>query len=503
MSIDRSRRRFIGSVSALAAPRRFALLPPPRRGRAPAARQAASGAGEPALLGGAPVRTRAVSELAGRRRPRGAGADRRSCAAASGAAAAATGAALRAGVRRAHRRQALPRHRQRHERAAHRRSSALGVGPGDEVIVPPYTFVATINAVLMLHALPVFVDTDLETFQIDARKVAAAITAADAGIMPVHLGGSAADLDTILAAAAATRHPRRRGRLPVAPGRVEGPEGRHLGRAGCFSFQASKNLNSGEGGAIAHQRRRAGRDVLRVPQQQPRPTHHRRRLLVSGVRAEPAADRVPGGAAARADDPPRGAIASRATPTPPTSRSCWARSPASRPAKMYAGCTRNAYHLYMFRYDARAFAGLSRAAFLKALARRRRAGLGRLLAARARSRSSRARSTAAATGRSTARREIAALAERNRCPQNERLCTEAVWLTQTMLLGPRQDMDQIAEAIRQDPAPRSRDRRGLVTPPSIGPGGNVHRCSGARRYSLLGAQRRDRIDFRRAKRRDV
>ena len=57
----------------------------------------------------------------------------------------------------------------------------MGIGAGDEVIVPPYTFVATINAVMMLNALPVFVDTDIETFQIDARKIAAAITAADAG----------------------------------------------------------------------------------------------------------------------------------------------------------------------------------------------------------------------------------------------------------------------------------------------------------------------------------
>jgi hypothetical protein len=54
--------------------------------------------------------------------------------------------------------------------------NALEIGPGDEVIVPPYTFVATINAILMQHALPVFVDTDRETMQIDARKIEAAIT---------------------------------------------------------------------------------------------------------------------------------------------------------------------------------------------------------------------------------------------------------------------------------------------------------------------------------------
>jgi hypothetical protein len=49
--------------------------------------------------------------------------------------------------------------------------AALGIGPSDEVIVPPYTFVATVNAVLLMHALPVFVDSDIETFQIDARRI--------------------------------------------------------------------------------------------------------------------------------------------------------------------------------------------------------------------------------------------------------------------------------------------------------------------------------------------
>ena len=64
--------------------------------------------------------------------------------------------------------------------------------------MPPYTFVATISAVLMMRALPVFVDTDLETFQIDARKIEAALTGRTRVILPVHLGGSAADLGAIM-----------------------------------------------------------------------------------------------------------------------------------------------------------------------------------------------------------------------------------------------------------------------------------------------------------------
>ena len=79
--------------------------------------------------------------------------------------------------------------------------NALGVEPGDEVIVPPYTFIATINVVLRQYALPVFVDTDPETFQMDARKIEAAITPRTRAIIPVHLGGNACDLDAILAIA--------------------------------------------------------------------------------------------------------------------------------------------------------------------------------------------------------------------------------------------------------------------------------------------------------------
>lgn len=76
--------------------------------------------------------------------------------------------------------------------------AALGIEPGDEVIVPPYTFIATINAVLLQYALPIFVDTDPESFQIDARKIEAALTERTAAILPVHLGGNVADLDAIL-----------------------------------------------------------------------------------------------------------------------------------------------------------------------------------------------------------------------------------------------------------------------------------------------------------------
>src|SRR5687767_10656511 len=85
--------------------------------------------------------------------------------------------------------------------------NALDVGPGDEVLVPPYTFVATINVVLLNHALPVFVDSDLETFQMDAGKVESRFTDRTAAVIPVHMAGGAANLDVILEAAGKRRIP--------------------------------------------------------------------------------------------------------------------------------------------------------------------------------------------------------------------------------------------------------------------------------------------------------
>ncbi len=146
---------------------------------------------------------------------------------------------LRGAVRSAYRRKTMSGHVQRNygfgnlaERCRYR--------SGDEVIVPPYTFVATINAVFLQHALPVFVDTDRKTFQIDAAKIEAAITPQTRCILPVHLGGNPADVDTILAIA--KKHNLRvvedacQAHLAEWRGKKVGT----LGDLGCFSFQASK-----------------------------------------------------------------------------------------------------------------------------------------------------------------------------------------------------------------------------------------------------------------------
>ncbi|MBX6315886.1 MAG: DegT/DnrJ/EryC1/StrS family aminotransferase [Isosphaeraceae bacterium] len=323
--------------------------------------------------------------------------------------------------------------------------NALGVGPGDEVIVPPYTFVATINVVLLQHALPVFVDTDPETFQIDARKIEAAITDRTTCLLPVHIGGAPADLDTILTVA--EKH-----KLPVVEDACQAhlAEWRSkklgtLGDLGCFSFQASKNLNSGEGGAITSQS-----DALI---EQCRSFHNNGRGAPgsSGLF-------VRNGCNLRITEFQAALLSQQMTRLEEQSRtreqnaayltSLLREIPGITPARTYDGCTRNAYHLYMFRYDKEAFSGLPRATFLRALAAEGIPASGGytplnkepFLKATLESRAYRS---------IYPRERLSDYFERIACPVNDRLCEEAVWFTQTMLLGPRRDMDQIADAIRK------------------------------------------------------
>jgi perosamine synthetase len=323
--------------------------------------------------------------------------------------------------------------------------AVLDVGPGDEVIVPPYTFVATINVVLQRHALPVFVDSDIETFQIDAWRIEAAITPRTKVIMPVHLGGSAADLDAILSLGRSRNIPVLEDACQAHLAEWRGRKVGSLGVAGAFSFQASKNLNSGEGGALItsdaafadaayafHNNstpRGGGGFAYRGPGLNLRLTEFQAAVLSSQMTRLAAQ-------AARRDE--NGAYLTHQL----------AEIDGITPTRMYAGCTRNAYHLYMFRYDAAGFGGLSRDGFLRAL---RAEGIPASGGYNPLNKAPSVLGTLASRAfvRIYGKKTLAGLAERNACPVNDRLCQEAVWLTQTMLLGPRTDMDDIAAAARK------------------------------------------------------
>jgi perosamine synthetase len=132
--------------------------------------------------------------------------------------------------------------------ALHLILAALGVGYGDEVIVPAFTWVATANVVLYCGAKPVFVDVDRTTFNIDASRVASKITPKTKAIIPVHLFGLCADMDAL--AAAAPGIPLIEDAAGGAGSAYKGRPAGGLGLAGAFSFHPRKSITTGEGGMV-------------------------------------------------------------------------------------------------------------------------------------------------------------------------------------------------------------------------------------------------------------
>ena len=127
---------------------------------------------------------------------------------------------------------------------------AAGVSSGDEVIIPPYTFIATVTAVLMAHATPVFVDIDENTFNIDPNLIESAITERTKVIIPVHIGGNPADMESIISIAYKHNIKIIEDAAQAHGAEWDGKKVGALHKGGIFSFQSSKNMSSGEGGAI-------------------------------------------------------------------------------------------------------------------------------------------------------------------------------------------------------------------------------------------------------------
>ncbi len=324
---------------------------------------------------------------------------------------------------------------------------ALDIGPGDEVIIPVYTFIATYNVIALNYALPIFVDTDIESFQIDANKIEAAITRQTKLIMPVHIGGSPANLDKILEISAKTKIPMIEDACQAHLAEWRGKKVGTLGLAGAFSFQASKNLNSGEGGAILtndekfaqacysfHNQGQGGRSIsytsgsIGTRGTNVRLSEFQGNLLLAQMTRVTEQTNI------------RTANANYLT-------KMLNEIPGITPAKLYEGTTRSAYHLYMFRYDSSHFAGLSREKFLNALTREGipcSEGYGMMNKESYVTGLAKNKHYLNIYGEKTMNQWL----ERNHCPQNDKLTSEqSVWFFQNMLLGPRSDMDQIVQAI--------------------------------------------------------
>jgi len=315
---------------------------------------------------------------------------------------------------------------------------ASGIQAGDEVIVPPYTFLATATAVVACNAVPVFVDVDRETFNIDPAAIEKAITPKTRAIIPVHFGGLPCDMDAINAIA-------RKRKLAVIEdaAHAHGSEYKNrragsLAHIASFSFQSSKNLTCGEGGVLTTNDDALAGKIRSIHNCGRLPTgkwyeHH---VMNGNYRLGEFQAAILNCQLDRLDEQ-----------TDTRDRNGryldehLSQIPGMTPQLRTGDAMRNAYHLYCFRINSRQF-GLPREKFLQALS---------------------SEGIPCSPGYTLPLYRQPLFANKNfgpfsasratrfePCPNCEALCkSEAVWFTQNLLLGTKADMDDIIGAIQK------------------------------------------------------
>jgi dTDP-4-amino-4,6-dideoxygalactose transaminase len=323
----------------------------------------------------------------------------------------------------------------------------LEVDAGDEVIVSPFTFIATYNAILVNKALPVFADTDPATLTLDPASIESRITDRTRAILPVHIYGMPCDMDPINALA-------RQHKLAVIEdacqawlAEYKGRKCGVLGDLGCFSFQESKHLPSGEGGAVTGNSdalldrcqsfHNCGRAYGSFKGDRPyftRGSNYRMQQFQAVLLLQQL-DKLVHDTARRREN------ADYLTAN-------LKQIPGIQPARLPEN-SRAVWHLYPFRYDAQPFHGLSRDKFIQALNAEgipcgggyheqyfdglldetiNARGFKRLFSAQ----------------RLKAYRDSF-----HELKGNHQVCATTVAMTQNLLLAERSDMDHIIEAIRK------------------------------------------------------
>jgi len=242
--------------------------------------------------------------------------------------------------------------------------AALGIGPGDEVIVPDFTFVATASAVLFANALPVLVDVLSDTYCIDPKLAEAAITPRTKAIIAVHMGGHPADLDAL------TDLARRKGIALIedsAHAHASEWRGKRIGTygvAGTFSFQSSKLMTAGEGGMIIsnddtfERNARSVHDCGRMPGE----WFYSHFIYGSNYRLSEWQGAVLMAQLGRLDEQTR----KRHQNARVLDREL-RKMPGITPQKLDERCTRNGQYAYIFHFDNKEFDGISTERFIEAI----------------------------------------------------------------------------------------------------------------------------------------
>lgn len=327
---------------------------------------------------------------------------------------------------------------------------AAGVNAGDEVIVPAYTFIATASSVLMANGVPVFVDIDIETGNMNPALIEDAITDKTKVILPVHIAGNPADMDSILAIGKKHNIHVIEDAAQAHGAEWNGTKVGALGLGGIFSFQTSKNMSAGEGGAIVTNDpafaercfsyhncgRIAGGEWYEH-------SHLGGNFRLSAFQASmllPQLDYLPGQIKLRNENKD-------------TLDAILNDIDGITPQKMYKNATQTAHHLIINRYDKNTFHGISRETFFKAM---------------------QAEGVYTYQGYAPLYREKLFITNENEypwlkgynysdisLPETERLADEeSIWLRQNHLLGSKEDVIDVAnafikvtESMRKNPDP--------------------------------------------------
>jgi len=323
----------------------------------------------------------------------------------------------------------------------------MGVDAGDEVIVSPYTFIATYNAILINKALPVFADTDPATLNLDPASIESRITERTRAIVPVHIYGMPCDMDPINAIA-------RKHKLSVIEdacqawlAEYKGRKCGTLGDLGCFSFQNSKHIPSGEGGAVTgnsddlldrcHAFHNVGRATGNFKGAKPyftRGSNYRmqqfqavlllqqfEKLVKETVHRQENADYL---------------------------TSQLKQISGIQPARLPEN-SRAVWHLYPLRYDAQQFSGLPRDKFIRALSAEGIPSSGGYHEQYFDGIMDEAINSRGFKRLFSAERLKAFRESFHELKGNRQVCTTTVGLSQNLLLAERRDMDHIIEAIRK------------------------------------------------------
>jgi len=328
----------------------------------------------------------------------------------------------------------------------------LEIGWGDEVLVTPYTFIASVSSILFNGAIPVFVDIDPETFQMDPDKIEEKITNNTRAIMPVHILGLPSDIERIMNIAGKHDLVVVEDACQAWLAEVNYKKVGTFGEAGCFSFQNSKNMPIGEGGAIVSDNDEFMDRCY---------SYHNYGNPYGSVVGEVGAGTIIGGTKLRFTEYQAAiGLAQLDRLQEQTEmrniRAVYFRSlireiPGIIPYKLYDNVTKAAFHLFPFLYNKEEFRGLPKGKFVEALKAEGvpcSSGYQELnkmpyLKNTFNSRSFR-------KFYSGKRLNYKKYLEENSCPLNEKLCNDqAVWILQNVLLGSESDINRIVNAIEK------------------------------------------------------